>query len=162
MPKASQDTVTSIIEAVTPEIEKRHEARTTMLFDAKANIKKELDEQPDNKSYREAKKRLTGRFGAVMLGLLLSSDQELKKALESERTGEYRKISYAATQRLGEYAIDKAVADSVQSGADGVECQFTLFNNGVAVANFGFKGIFAGGYNIQRLHVRTIFNDTKL
>lgn len=162
LPKASQETVNSIIDSVTPEIEERHNKRKEILFGAKAKIKQELNNQPDSKAYRALKKQFANQYGVAMLALLLGADKELESALESERAGEYRKITYAATQRLGEYTVDEAVAESVQSGADGVECQFTLYNEGVAVAKFGFRAIFAGGYNIQRLHVRTIFNDDEL
>tara|TARA_R110001583_G_scaffold52147_7_gene162206 strand:+ start:2334 stop:3251 length:918 start_codon:yes stop_codon:yes gene_type:complete len=158
LPKAAQQTVDSIIDSVTVKIEERHQARKVMLCNAQTEVKKELNTQPDYKSRKVLKSKLAGQYGIALLGLLLGSDKDLDKVIEDERLGEYRKIRYAATQRLGEYTIDEAVAKSVRSGADGIECEFKLYNKCVAVATFEFKAIFAGGYNIQRLHVRTIFN----
>jgi len=162
LPKASKETVEAIISSVTAPIELRHENRKSFMLLTREGMLKELRAITCNKTYSARRNELRKEFGGSLFDLLNSSVLDIEKVLDEERLGEFRKIRYASTQRLGEYDIDSAVNTHIQSGADGVECDFSLLKNGVQVGVFGFKAIFAGGYNIQRLHTRTIFNDKKV
>jgi hypothetical protein len=159
LPKASQDTVEAIIKSVTAPINERHKSRTEYVLKTREEILNELDSIENNKARYARRSEIRNKFGKGVFELLLSPLPEIEKVLEQERLGEFLKIRYASTQRLGAYDIDSATADRVQSGLDGVECDFTLLKNGVNVGHFGFKAVFAGGYNIQRLHTRTLFSD---
>lgn len=154
LPKASRELVEGIMEAAKPSLEDISERTRKML----ASIRKQYAE---TQALPGKEGRMKRRAMAHAYGMLLQVARTGQEAEDTFVQGEYNQhleaIKYGAATRLGGLDVEEVESVEAESGVAGIDfgCRLRAKNGNY---RFSFRGIIAGGYNIQRIHVRVIFN----
>ena len=154
LPKASRELVEGIMEAAKPSLEDISERTRKML----ASIRKQYAE---TQALPAKEGRMKRRAMADAYGILLQVARTGQEAEDTFIQGEYNQhleaIKYGAATRLGGLDVEEVESVEAESGVAGIDfgCRLRAKDGNY---RFSFKGIIAGGYNIQRIHVRVIFN----
>jgi hypothetical protein len=69
------------------------------------------------------------------------------------------KIDFAVRKKVTDYIVKCELVGRINQGEDGYfEGTWRLTTDAGVTMYFGFRSILAGGYNIQCLHIRTLYN----
>jgi hypothetical protein len=90
------------------------------------------------------------------------SNDDLRERFIKESENFASKIDLAVKKKIGDIQVDEVEPLYVNSGKDGFVEGDWILKSGDGKYRFSFETIYAGGYNIQCLHVRTKYKMKKI
>ncbi len=164
LPKASVAVVNELMESIKSPLQELTDARTKRLVEIAKQYKEEVasiqaQELPHREKYKLRSELLNKQrklYTESVVSMLSDTPEAIRELIQKDTEFEREKILHLVTAKLGSLThVENAKVVRLESGIEGVDCYWELEVENGKKTFFSIQSIFAGGYNIQRLHTRT-------
>ncbi|ELP6118946.1 TPA: hypothetical protein I7730_15945 [Vibrio vulnificus] len=162
LPKPTLETIEMIVESARPTIETMFAKRKEKLIDQsrllKETIQTRLSEIKGWKERRQERESALADMGInhQLYALLNQSEESISKMVEQSKEVQLLKIRKQCFMWVRDIDVRRSEVVELHLGSDGIEGSWKLFISDAEYRVLSWKGIYAGGYNIQSLHIRNI------
>lgn len=140
--------------SVEPIMKKWSEDRANFIIEAKKKADAEYRALNVRDEWKRFRIEQSHGLNKTSLNWLFYGNDHVKKQCQKDAEHAMKKIDVAVTKKLKNVDVKSVELIRLDMGKDGyVEGAWKLDNGQV----FSFETIYAGGYNIQCLHVRTLY-----
>ncbi|OUV23000.1 MAG: hypothetical protein CBC55_02855 [Gammaproteobacteria bacterium TMED95] len=154
LPKASAELVETLIKEAKDSLDTMDERLEKSLRSIRNSYEAAQNMSKADKNHAMRYLRTTHQSS---LALALKPREEIQAFIKAQRTMREDAIRYGATDRLGGLDVKNVISSDVEPGIAGLAYNCRLDTKD-GIYRFSFQGVIAGGYNIQRAHLRIIFD----
>lgn len=153
LPKASSELVESLVKGAQADLDDMDMKTEKYLRSVRNSYEAAYSMSKEDKEVALRQLRISHESA---LPLALATPSKRKAYIKAQRAKKEDAIRYGATDRLGGLDVKKVVSSDAKPGIAGLSYSCRLEASD-GIYRFSFQGIVAGGYNIQRAHLRVIF-----
>ncbi|WP_390240708.1 hypothetical protein [Vibrio sp. R78045] len=164
MNEASKTVIDTVMQSLSDSYSERCKRHLERLYELSSKYKSEVDDIHSRNAdsmdvYREMKAlklRYIQEVGEPDANVLRSTPEYISIHLESNKNRDLIKVRENLIKWLVSVEVVQSKVLSLDVGLDGFDCAIDLYSSETVVRTLKFKTVFAGGHNIQKLHLRTV------
>nr|CAH7224517.1 conserved hypothetical protein [Vibrio chagasii] len=162
LPKPTLETIELIVESAKPSIDEMFAIRKENLIKQSRTLKNALQTRLADirgwKERRQARDEVLADMGVdlQLFALLNQHEESISKMIEQSKEGQLLKIRKQCFMWVRDIDVKRSKVITLHLGSDGIEGSWKLYTSDTEYRVLSWKGIYAGGYNIQSLHIRNI------